>query len=303
MDNTKDSYHEIIKVPNNYAAWIYIHSQNEIDYVAPHWHRDTEITYMLKGDAHYIVNGHSQTIQEGQLVLINDGSVHSCRMNHSVESDAISVIFPYNFITQFQKNTGSVRFFLTRENAAYPGLCRLFQELYQSVLKQGTDPYSALDLNALLYQISSVLFHHFPAPNYNEIPSRADKFQPQWQEIATYIDNHFSERISLELLASHFGLSKEHLSRTFHSYMGISFKKYLTRIRMHYAYQQLISTDLTIVDIALNNGFSDSRAFIHNFKEAYGITPLKYRKIKENTDNTHSLANKKDKFLKSKNEV
>lgn len=44
------------------------------------------------------------------------------------------------------------------------------------------------------------------------------------------------------------------------------------------AKNQLLNTTDTILDIAIDNGFSDSKVFIRTFKEIYGVTPLKYRK-------------------------
>lgn len=63
------------------------------------------------------------------------------------------------------------------------------------------------------------------------------------------------EPLSLEMLADVFSLSKEHLSRTFKTYMDTTFKKYLTSIRVHHAYQDLMDTDLSILQIALTTVF------------------------------------------------
>ena len=52
-------------------------------------------------------------------------------------------------------------------------------------------------------------------------------------------------------LSRDYGISKEHLSRTFKECMGTTFKKYLTSIRMHHAYQDLTESDYSILQIAL----------------------------------------------------
>ena len=69
--------------------------------------------------------------------------------------------------------------------------------------------------------------------------------------------------------------------------MDTTFKKYLTSIRVHHAYQDLMNTDLSILQIALDNGFSDARAFSSAFYSYYGETPLKYRKNSKESDRSH----------------
>lgn len=276
---------EFIKIAKNSVAWIYIHSKNGFTSVAPHWHRDTEITFLLCGSAEYVLNGTHSVLHPGDLILINDGVVHSCDMNTAEFSDAVSIIFPYEFITQFQKGAGSVYFSLDPQLPAYEELKELFRQLYHTMLKKTEDPFCLLDLNRLVYEIASLLFHHFISNNQPLVRISSDRYKMRCEDIAAFIDDHYAENLTLDSLARRFSISREHLSRTFKDYMGTTFKKYLTLIRMHHAYQELINTDLTLLDISMSNGFSDYRTFIRCFKEIYGITPLKYRKIKETSRN------------------
>ena len=107
---------------------------------------------------------------------------------------------------------------------------------------------------------------------------KTQKYMERCQDIIAYIDTHYRETISLDTLSRDYGISKEHLSRTFKECMGTTFKKYLTSIRMHHAYQDLTESDYSILQIALDNGFSDSRSFTRAFQHYYGQPPLKYRK-------------------------
>jgi len=290
------SYHEIIKVPAKTLAWVYVHSKNVIDIVPPHWHRDLEVTCMLKGSADYHINGRRQILHAGDILIINDGVIHSCTMD-TTKDDAISIIFPYDFITQFQKNTGYVFFELNKKSAAYLRLKQSFGELYRIVLRENEDPFALLDANQVLYAIASVLFHDCRFLVHQADTFRTDRNQKRAQAMADYIDEHYAEKLTLKDMAERYAITNEHFSRTFCNYMGISFKNYLTRIRMHHAYQDLINTDYNILEIALKNGFSDSRAFIANFHEEYGATPKQYRKLRENPKKTLEIAVKKDRFL------
>jgi AraC-like DNA-binding protein len=61
----------------------------------------------------------------------------------------------------------------------------------------------------------------------------------------------------------------------------MTFTEYVTRYRIEQARKQLLFTDRSILNIALDNGFTDDRRFILAFKKYYIDTPLQYRKRKE----------------------
>ena len=58
----------------------------------------------------------------------------------------------------------------------------------------------------------------------------------------------------------------------------INYKTYLQDIRMAYAYRDLLNTDHTISQIALDNGFCSSRGFSGEFQKRYGVLPSEMRK-------------------------
>jgi AraC-like DNA-binding protein len=64
----------------------------------------------------------------------------------------------------------------------------------------------------------------------------------------------------------------------------MTFIEYLTKYRLQKARMQLMATNSGILEIALNNGFSDDRRLILAFKEEYGTTPFQYRKMERNKE-------------------
>lgn len=89
---------------------------------------------------------------------------------------------------------------------------------------------------------------------------------------------HYSEDLKLSEVATVFGYSAEYLSRMFKKYAKINFKTYLQDIRMTYAYRDLMNTDKTISQIALEHGFCDSRGFAKEFRKRYNVLPSESRK-------------------------
>lgn len=290
-------YHEIVKVPDNAIAWIYIHSENKIRYVEKHWHRSIEMTYVLKGSGQFSINGSTLNVQAGDLVLINDGDVHSCLIDFLSGNDAISVIIPYSFISAIHGNIGKLSFTLDTGHKKYPVLINLFREMYETFSNKLTDPYYQFKLNAIINDIVYLLYKYFYQEFFIKKDITSKRYQERCQLIVQYIDEHFQEELSLQYVATLFGISKEHLARTFKDYIGITFKNYLTKIRMDHAFKMLVGTDLTLTQISLDSGFSDCRSFIQNFKKVYGTTPLKYRK----KGKPITLSNAPNLFIKNPN--
>ena len=98
-------------------------------------------------------------------------------------------------------------------------------------------------------------------------------------KITTYMREHYREELKLSDVAATFGYSDAYLSRMFQKYAKINYKTYLQDIRMAYAYRDLLNTDHTISQIALDNGFCSSRGFFRgNFRKRYGVLPSEMRK-------------------------
>lgn len=93
----------------------------------------------------------------------------------------------------------------------------------------------------------------------------------------SYIEKHFDENISLDTVAKEIGCSYEHLSRVFKKSSGMTFIKYVNRIRVYESLAQLKLTKLTITEIALNHGFETLRSYNREFKKILGMTPTEYR--------------------------
>lgn len=96
----------------------------------------------------------------------------------------------------------------------------------------------------------------------------------------TYINANYNKQITLEQLSKISGYSKSGFSHLFSSLTKTTPIKYCNGIRLKASLEMLVSTDLSITEIALDCGFSDSLYYSKLFKKEYGISPKEYR-IKE----------------------
>ena len=76
------------------------------------------------------------------------------------------------------------------------------------------------------------------------------------------------------MLAEQFHLNPQYISQLFKSEIGVNFLAYLTSIRMEKAKKLLLSTSLSVAEVAEQSGYGDYRVF----KKSEGITPSQYRR-------------------------
>lgn len=92
-----------------------------------------------------------------------------------------------------------------------------------------------------------------------------------------YLDTHYNEKISLDMLADMFLLNKYTLSRGFKEQYGTSIINYLLITRITHAKQLLRFTDETVEEIGNKCGITPLYYFSRIFKQIEGISPLEYR--------------------------
>ena len=97
--------------------------------------------------------------------------------------------------------------------------------------------------------------------------------------VTNYINEHFTENLTLEQAASLAGFSKYHFTRLFRQYAGTSFYKYLNQKRITHAKNLLLDPDLSVTDVAMQSGFTSISAFLRMFHLVTNCTPTEFRKM------------------------
>lgn len=88
--------------------------------------------------------------------------------------------------------------------------------------------------------------------------------------------------LSLPKLAKHIATSPSYISQTLNETLGVNFFDYVNRYRVEAAKIQLLSSDQTVLDIAMNVGFNAKSSFYTAFKKETQLTPSQYRHAKLN---------------------
>ena len=97
--------------------------------------------------------------------------------------------------------------------------------------------------------------------------------------VKSFLDEHYSEKLSLESVASHFFIDKHYLARLFKEQYGVTLVTYLQQVRITHAKRMLRFTDKSIEEIGLECGIGELNYFSRVFKKLEGVSPSEFRRV------------------------
>jgi len=164
-----------------------------------------------------------------------------------------------------------------------PRFCFFDRDLWETALKlKAQVENSARNQSAYVEALSIALAYELMRMNDSVSPlvSRIRGGLPNWQQkkLTQYIDEHLAEDISLSSLAELARLSPYHFSHAFKQSFGVPPHRYLTCRRIERAKSLLANRKLSVTEIGLDVGFSETSSFTSAFHKVTGETPTDYRR-------------------------
>lgn len=230
-----------------------------------HWHDFYEIEYFLDGSGVYIINGERYEIQPGMLFFSTPSDLQQIYFERNVH--LINISFTTTFLTPILQNKLTKPIRLTDK-----------EYFYSSILKEmlhNCNMVSKFSLQYLQSLLNVVLFRMYDAAGQpkRELPA-ANLYI---MEAVTYMNEHFEEELSLELLADKLNLSQEYFSSLFHKTMHMTFSQYLISLRLKHAKTLLLLTQKPIREIQVSTGFHSASHFARSFRQKYHCSPSDFR--------------------------
>lgn len=266
--------HELIIPNEGFPFKVFLFEGENGNYVREkHWHTSVEIFAVMEGRLDFFVNKDEYPLKAGEQIIINSNETHSI---HAVEKNKTVVLqIP---LKQFENYFTAQRYirFRGQEELVDKKLASLLRKLYHVYFERKIG-YEFRTIS-IFYEIMYILVKDYRVTETREKDIRHSRRLDALSKITTYMREHYREELKLSDVAATFGYSDAYLSRMFQKYAKINYKTYLQDIRMAYAYRDLLNTDHTISQIALDNGFCSSRGFSGEFQKRYGVLPSEMRK-------------------------
>lgn len=95
---------------------------------------------------------------------------------------------------------------------------------------------------------------------------------------AAYLEEHYTDKFSLDQIADSLYINKNYLARVFHAQTGMTLLEYHNRMRCRKACELLRDPSLSISVVAFRTGFASSSHFSRIFRQYVGCTPSQYRR-------------------------
>lgn len=242
------------------------HNYNAFFYDDCHWylhfHKNYELAFVLDGQTELILGSQTFQMHPGDFALVLPYELHGYRTPE--HSKVWIAVFSADFVSSFARTTENKQAVTPVFRCSQPVLDFLQHQLV-FVKKQDT-----LMMKAALYAVCSTFLNSVTL----EDAPRDINFA---QQVIAFVEENFRSDITLRDLAASFGYEYHYVSRQFHRQFPLHFKQFLNIYRTEFARDQLLYTDCSITDIALQAGFQNVRSFNRAFLEQMGMTPTAFR--------------------------
>ncbi|MBP1044752.1 AraC family transcriptional regulator [Enterococcus sp. BWM-S5] len=239
-----------------------------------HWHRSLEILFVTSGRVGLILEGKQYILEAGELVIINSGEIHQI---FAVEPEdrmkGVTLLIPSEFIQTWFRELDKGLFApeLVQKNKTI-----LLEQIKKiSHLYEQKADYYEVEIVSQVLQLLTQLYKHTRVPA--EIENRLFEIKERLSAVLDLIERSYQNPLTLEEAASAAGYSVSYFSKIFTATMKISFYQYLIDFRLSKSIRELQTTDKTITDIAIDNGFTSIHSYIQSFKRSYQLTPKEYQ--------------------------
>jgi AraC family transcriptional regulator len=214
-------------------------------------------------------------LSPSSLLLIGAGDIFECSHEYGCGDRCISFQYEPGYFERIAADSGAhgdaLKFPLDRL-PALPSLIRLSTEAQAGIAVPHAVDFVELALKLAANVLSELAGSRVSPP----APTTQDE-----RRISTalrFMEEGFREPLTLENLATFSGLSPYHFLRTFKRVAGITPHQFLLRRRLREVALLLRTTNLSVLEAALEAGFGDLSHFNHTFRVAFGSTPTKWRK-------------------------
>lgn len=94
-----------------------------------------------------------------------------------------------------------------------------------------------------------------------------------------YIEDHYFEPLTLNMVADKVGITPAYLSSLFSQHMGVTLIDYLNEVRIDHACVYLKQNYFKTYEIAYKVGYRDEKYFSKVFRKVKGMTPSEYKRM------------------------
>jgi AraC-like DNA-binding protein len=265
--------------------------QDHIEQTSWHYHQEFELSFITEGSGKRIVGDSVESFHPGDLIFIGPRIPHvwisgeMARTQHSGRTlESVYMLFNQDILPQGLTTLPEFKdvnraLHLSERGMRITGdtlnrVSRIMLQLpYQGRMKRLMLFYEIMHIIG-----SSDSFTLLATEGY--IKSKFETSNTRVNTIHEFLMNNYREDVNLDKIADLVHLAPASACRFFKSATGQTIFNYLNKIKVDYACNLLMNTDLNIVDISYDCGFNNLSHFNKQFRQITGKTPSQYRKLR-----------------------
>lgn len=250
-----------------------------------HFHSCLELVFVLNGSIDYMLNGKTYKLSAKDFIFANSYEIHSCSpasaKGRIVLMEIETAPLKKFFVPAKQLWFKWEETYNNQDLDLYQNICAHIRRIIIDATTQKpafpAKIYSEiLGMMAVLYEQCSLL------PTDTDSNGNTAQIQKS-NEIMDYLNEHYTEQISLNTMAKELHISAPYISKLFKETFGIGVWKYLNQLRIKKSLPALCNTDENILDIAVLAGFNNAKTYRRIFQQEIGSSPTEYRKNNRET--------------------
>ena len=253
-------YYDIINTQKSYIPQM----QNT------HYHNYYELYYLIQGRCNLLVNDRIYELKEHDIVFLPPDTIHKTSYPDDIRIRA-ALAFTADYIAPCFKNELSE---ICQKNVFRAKEHTLIDDLFNKIEKES---FNDSDISREILKCHLTELLAYIIRNKNNLVEEQSQVS-SLKYITDYIQENYSEDITLDLLANLSGYSTNYFSRLFKDVIGIGYKEYTVMVRLKVAEKLLKATNKSIKEITISCGFNDSNYFSTVFQNKYGVPPTQYKK-------------------------
>ena len=232
------------------------------------------LNLILKGNVTCQSENQNKHYHVGDLILIN--SYQNFLILEDSDVSYMSLRLSNNYFSHYIEDKNIYFHFEEVSKKIHDDIKTLLAKIGITYLRKGK--FNQLKMDQMMIKLIEMLVKFIPYQSRQELIHEHNKDDVFASLASEFINQHFMERIGLDDLSDYINLSSSYTSRLFTKKLGTSFNSYLNKVRTRNAEHDLKYSDISITDIAMKNGFSNSTSLAKHFKLWYHMTPGDYRK-------------------------
>ena len=261
----------------NYLSNEYLHGNNiffvlsaiEKEYPL-HFHEFYEIELCYEGEGYEVINGNKYTISPNKIFLLHPTDYHQIVATKPLKM--FNVAFTNSLIDE-----ENITYFLDYQNEIVLNLSshrlkqvRSIMEMIQDIFL-GSRTNKELILTHLLNALLLIII------GSNELKGNIEPSSNN--DVLKYIHKNFARNPTLKELSEFCGYQKNYFCEFFKKKTGVTYKEYLSNLKVNYSKKLLKLSSKSIKEIALECGFNSANNYIRKFKAHTNLTPKQFRQL------------------------